>query len=56
MYAHLFVYCPIVKSLWLEVEKFMDKFNKQRIHFDVDTVIANKLTQNPRNVKNFICL
>ena len=55
-YSHLFVMCAVVQNLWLEVEHFMNKFNKEKINFNIDTVITNRLVDNPRNIKNFICL
>ena len=42
--------------MWLDVEILMMKFNTEQINFGTNTVIANLLVENPKNVKNFICL
>ena len=34
----------------------MDQFSEEQIDFDVDTVICNKLVNNPGHIKNFLCL
>ena len=56
-YTHLFVKCEYVKELWLKVEPLMDCFSKDKISFDVDAIMCNRLiTTNPAHVKNLICL
>ena len=55
-YTHLFVLCEKVRDLWLEIEKFKDEFNKEEIDFGLDTVICNRLVEDPGHIKNFICL
>ena len=34
----------------------MNLFSEDKICFGKDTVIANKIIQNPSHIKNFICL
>ena len=55
-YVHLFVMCKEVKSLWLRFEQWFTKFSNDTIHFAVDTVIANKLVDDPTHLFNFLCL
>ena len=54
-YSHLFVTCPVVEPIWIKIEEYMNSFNKEQIHFSVDTVICNHLVPSPRNIKNSIC-
>ena len=56
-YVHLFITCSEVRKIWLEMEIFMEAFSKAKIHFDVDTVMVNRLIDSPKgHIKNFICL
>ena len=56
-YLHLFIFCTYVRKLWLELESFMDQeFGPKPINFSVETVMSNKLIEDPKNIKNFICL
>ena len=56
-YRHLFVECKVVSTLWMQVERMMDKYSKDQIHFDIDTVLWNMIIQdNPGHIKNFLCL
>ena len=56
MVIHLMIFCEKVQNFWISVENFMYDFGDEKIHFDVDTVLCNKLIDDPKNVKNFICL
>ena len=53
---HLLLYCEKVKPFWIQVEELMYEFDSQPINFGVDTVLCNKIIQDTKNVKNFICL
>ena len=55
---HMFIYCNYVKELWLRTEPWMSKrFGENPpIHFQVETVLFNKLVPEWGLVKNFICL
>ena len=56
-YCHLFIQCPKVQAIWLEIEVFMNKFTKDNINFGLDTVICNRIIgDKPQHVKNFVCL
>ena len=55
-YKHLFILCPEVEKLWLNIEPFMNEFNNEQINFGIDTVIYNRLVEDPGHIKNFICL
>ena len=54
---HLLIYCPVVAELWVNMELFMNTYNKDPIHFAVDTVLTNRLIYQPvGHIKNAICL
>ena len=56
-YEHLFVRCKKVKDLWLEFENFVKIYSSEVIHFDVDTVLWNRLIiDKPSHIINFLCL
>ena len=56
-YVHLFVMCEGVRQFWIDVEQFMDKYSKDPIHFEINTVLWNRLIYHPKShIKNFICL
>ena len=55
-YLHLFVYCNKVRDLWIRVEQLIKTFCHEPLNFNIDTVIANKLYENPGHVGNLICL
>ena len=54
--VHLFVKCKITRDIWLQIEPWLENLSKEKINFGVDTVISNRLIDNPGNVVNFICL
>ena len=53
---HLFVFCRVVKDIWIHIEELMLSFSEDPVHFDIDMVICNRIINNPCNIKNFICL
>ena len=54
---HLFVYCPKVAQLWVQMEENMNKFSLDQINFSVDSVLWNRLVLQPiGHIKNFMCL
>ena len=56
-YVHLFVMCPIVKSLWIKTEQFMtDSLPGPEIVFNPKTIIFNQFVDDAKNIKNFVCL
>ena len=55
-YSHLFVMCRMVQPIWIEIEQFMMEFNEEAIDFNLESVILNKICENPYNIKNTICL
>ena len=55
-YLHIFMYCPCVRDIWLEVETFMNRFTEEQINFNCSTVIFNRLIDQLYHIKNFICL
>ena len=60
-YSHLFVKCDKVAEIWTEVERFMSKLKpntvEETIHFDVDTVLWNRIFPGKAgHVINLACL
>ena len=55
-YTHLFIMCEHVRELWIKLEQYMEKYNCDTIDFKVDKVLMNLIIENPKNVKNFMCL
>ena len=56
-YLHLFIHCPFVQPLWIELENFMNNYTSDAIVFREDMVISNRLIiDRPGHVKNFMCL
>ena len=55
-YLHLFVFCEKVQELCLSLEQFVYTLDSCNITFGADRVIANKLIDNPANIKNILCL
>ena len=56
-YSHFFVTCEKVKPIWIQAESFFNTLNEDNIHFDVDTVLWNRvITENASHCKNFMCL
>ena len=56
-YSHLFYECSIIKEMWTEVnERIMYGFDKNICALSVYNVITNRVSENRRSVKNFICL
>ena len=56
-YLHLFVYCEKVEIIWKQLDEFMKKLNEEPTHFDVDTVMWNRIVPaRPEHVNNFLCL
>ena len=54
---HLFIWCEKVANLWVQIEKFMESFSDEQIHFSVETVLWNRFIASPKgHIKNFICL
>ena len=53
---HLLVYCEETAKLWIQMERFMDNYSKDQINFSTETVIFNRLMDNPIHIKNTICL
>ena len=48
--------CEYIQPIWIQIEELMYEYNMEHIKFDTHTVMFNTLIDNPRNVKNFICL
>ena len=55
-YLHLFIYCDWVKDIWLQLEKCMSTIDNSQINFNINTVMMNRLCQNAKSIKNFMCL
>ena len=55
-YTHFFVMCPVVQPMWLKAEKLMKSFAGPDINFSIETVILNKIVDNAKSIKNYICL
>ena len=56
-YLHLFIWCPKVAWIWLQLEQFMAKWSEEPINFQPDTVFWNRLVLYPAShIKNFLCL
>ena len=55
-YNHLFIMCKKVEPIWIDIEIFMNQFSKKDINFNKKNVMMNLLVDDPRNVKNAICL
>ena len=57
-YLHLFVYCEHAKNLWITIENLIGlHISKESIHFDIDTVMWNRLVLDKLgHIINFICL
>ena len=54
---HILIHCRYTAELWIEMEQFMNTFATDNIHFDIDTVIWNRIIYQPKNhIKNTICL
>ena len=52
-YTHLFVMCTFVKIIWPDIEIFMNKFNTDKINFNIANILLNQLILNrPGNIKN----
>ena len=56
MPIHLFIMCDRVQQIWIDVEEYMLKYDDKPIRFDKNSVIFNRIAENPSNIKNFICL
>ena len=54
--THLFVQCEVVCEIWLRIEPWLVEFLKEKINFGINTVISNRLVDNPAHVINFIGL
>ena len=55
-FSHLFVLCPLVQNVWISTEKLRMEFDNTDINFNTTNVLFNRIVNNPRNVKNMICL
>ena len=54
---HLIYYCPVVQELWAQMVQWIkEQFGIQEVLITVDTVVLNRIVENPRSVANFICL
>ena len=53
---HLLIQCRVVGEFWIKVENFMLDFGDEPIHFNIDTVLCNRLVDDSRHIKNFLCL
>ena len=55
-YTHLFVMCSKIQHIWIGLEQLMYAFSDENINFNVKNVLMNTLVEDPRSVKNTICL
>ena len=42
--------------MWLQIDIFMNNYTNEQINFQEDTMLWNKLRENPIGDKHFICL
>ena len=55
-YTHLFVMCEKTQIIWVHLERYMYIFTDEDIEFNISNVLLNRISSNPRSIKNFLCL
>ena len=53
---HIFVECEVVKNFWNQLTPFFNSINDTNHVYGSYEIIFNRICQNPRHIKNFLCL